>query len=278
MMRPAAALLTAALAAGTLVACGGVVPDLPSGLSVVVYQPRPDVAAGRFAIQVVNDGAEAVNLLSARLSSSGFDADVVWTGDATVLPGRAVDLRVPLPEADCSGATSASVELSADAGSPSGSSPVPLTDPYDFLPRWHAEACLGAAIAELATVTPLEVVVPADRSPAILVIGIVPTGRPGDLEIVGVRGTTLLEPADGGTAVRELPLRVDLAAPSELRVPFLPNRCDAHALAEDKVGTIIPFLVDSGAAEPARWTLVLPDGLRGALHRYYAEYCGLARP
>lgn len=268
----------AIIATGFLTACGGVVPDLPAGLSVVVYQPRPDVALGQFAIQVVNAGDADVEIIAARLTSPDFVDDVVWTGSgSTVLDGRKLDLRVPLPQIDCAATTAPRVLLSADVGSPSELSEVEVSDPYDLLPRLHAEGCVGQAIAEIATVTPREVIAPAGQEPAILVVDVAPTGRVGSVEFVAVRGTTLLQPAEDGVSTPELELRVELSAdgPTELRVPLLPNRCDAHALAEDKVGTIIPFLVDAGTAEPVRWTMILPDELKGELYAYYARFCGL---
>lgn len=265
-----------ALVLAALAGCGAPVPPAPAGLSVVVYQPRPDVAAGRFAIQVVNDGAAPVSVTEARLSSPDFDSEVAWTGDgSSVLAGRRLDLRVDVPAVRCDAETQATAFLATDGGDPVE---VPVSDPYGFLPRLHAEQCVGQAIAEVVTVTPREVVLPAGREPATLVLDLTPTGAAGAVRVVGVRGTTLLEPAgDDGVAVPELPLDVELSAtaPAELRVAFLPNRCDSHALAEDKVGTIIPFLVDRGSEEPVRWMLVLPDDLRGAFSDYYAAYCDL---
>lgn len=281
MMRLLAS-VAALVTVGAVAGCGAAVPDLPSGLSIVVYQPRPDVAAGRFALQVVNAGGSEVEIVDARLDSPDFAAEVEWAGDgSTVLAGRSVDLRVPLPEIDCAAETAPRAWLVArtEAG-PSASTEVDVADPYDLLPRLHAEQCVGQAIAEIATLTPREVVVPAGREPAVLVVDVEPTGATGSVEIVGVRGTTLVQPASDGVATDELTLDATLSAsgPAELRVPLLPNRCDAHALAEDKVGTIIPFLVDVGREDPVRWLLILPDDLRAALYGYYAAYCGLPMP
>jgi hypothetical protein len=261
-----------------LAGCGAVAPELPSGLSVVVYQPRPDVALGQFAIQVVNDGDALVEIIAAQLRSPDFADDVEWTGDgSTVLAGRKLDLRVPVPRIDCTGETAPEARLTADVGSPSEPTAVEVADPYDLLPRLHAEQCVAQAIAEIAVLTPREVIAPAGQAPAVLVIDIAPTGAAGSIEIVGVRSTTLLQPADDGVRTPVLALGVELSAtgPTELRLPLLPNRCDAHALAEDKVGTIIPFLVDAGGSEPVTWLMVLPDELKGALYAYYAAYCAL---
>jgi hypothetical protein len=278
-MRRAAAAVLAGAAVAALTGCGGLSPDLPAGLSVVVYQPRPDVALGQFALQVVNSGDADVDVIGAWLTSPDFVDDVVWTGEgSTVLAGRRLDLRVPVPEIDCSGETEPRVRLQADAGNSVTESPeVVVSDPYGLLPRLHAEQCVGEAIAEVATITAREVVVPDGRAPAILVLDVAATGVAGSVELVAVRGTTLLQPAADGVSTPELALGVELSAdgPPEIRVPFLPNRCDAHALAEDKVGTIIPFLVDAGTPEPAPWMLILPDDLKGALYDYYSDYCGL---
>mgnify|MGYP001228280368 CR=1 FL=1 len=275
-MRRGAAVVTAGLLLA-LVGCAPA-PAFPDGVSVLVYQPRPDVAAGRLAIQVANDGPTAIEVTAARLVSPGFAADVVWPGESSTLtPGRRVDLRAPVPEFDCAAEadTVAELELASPDGSVRGT--LPIDDPYDLLARMRAEQCIGVALAAIATVTPREVIVPAGREPAVLVLDVAPTGAAGSIVIAGVRSTTLLQPAADGAPVAEIPLGIELAAdgPRELRVPLLPNRCDAHALAEDKVGTIIPFLVDTGSAEPTRWMLVLPDGLKGALYGYYADYCGL---
>ncbi len=273
-----AAIVLAALAAA-LAGCAPTPPALPDGVTVLVYQPRPDVAAGRLAIQVANAGEDAVEVTAARLVSPDFADDVVWPGDtATVQPGLRLDLRAPIPGFTCTAEPHVRAELEVATAAGVATGTVDVDDPYELVPRLHAEGCVGAAIAEIATLTPREVVVPAGQEPAVLVVDVAPTGAPGTVEIVGVRGTTLLQPADAGVSTPELALGVPLDAtgPHELRVPLLPNRCDAHALAEDKVGTIIPFLVDAGTAdEPVRWLLILPDELKSALYGYYSAYCEL---
>jgi hypothetical protein len=276
--RSLAAVAIAAVVSASAAACAPATPAPPEGLSVLVYQPRPDVAAGRLAIQVSNAGDEPVEVTGARLVSPDLTEDAVWPGtSSTVRPGLRLDLRAPIPDFDCAAESDvrAVIEVSTPAGTATGEFEV--DDPYGLMPRLHAEACVGEAIAVIAAVTPREVLVPAGKEPAVLVLDVAPTGAPGSVEFVAVRGTTLLQPADDGASTPELALGAVLSAdgPAELRVPLLPNRCDAHALAEDKVGTIIPFVVDAGTAEPVRWLLVLPDELKGALYGYFAAYCDL---
>src|SRR5687767_11020641 len=110
MTRRVVAALLATLAVATLSACDPVAADeVPDGVRISVYQPRPDVAKNRIAIQVHNDGAEPVTITSAVLNSSYFAEPFVWGPDrtATVAPGYAVDLRVDIPsEAICNGSSS----------------------------------------------------------------------------------------------------------------------------------------------------------------------------
>lgn len=281
MRRGPATVAALLLLGGALTACAGTAPaptpaPPPSGLSLTVYQPRPDVAAGRFALQVVNTGNSDVVVTAATLSSPDFAADVVWTGDgSTVRAGLKLDLRVPIPRFACDRAPDLAARLTVTGSE----APIEVTvdDPFALIPRLHAEDCIGKEIAAIAALTPREVIVPDGKAPAILVIDVAPTGATGSVEIVGVRGTTLLQPADAGVSTPELALGVVLSAdgPAELRVPLLPNRCDAHALAEDKVGTIIPFLVAAEGTEPVRWMMILPDELKGALYGYFAAFCDL---
>lgn len=264
-------------AASSLAGCGGVVPDLPSGLSVVVYQPRTDIALERFAVQVVNDGDSDIEIISVRLTSPDFAEPLVWMGSSTVLAGHKLDLRVPLPQIDCADPTEPRVQLSADVGSPSELSEVAVEDPFDLLPRLHREACLTEQIAEIATLTPREVIQPDGVAPAILVIDIEPTGAPGSITLDAVGGTTLLQPSIGGHADdhAELGITIDATGPREVRIPFVPNRCDPHALMEDKVGTIIPLYVTTATTSETRWMLPVTDDQRADFYAFFTAYCGL---
>jgi len=46
---------------------------------------------------------------------------------------------------------------------------------------------------------------------------------------------------------------------SDLRIALVPNRCDAHAVAEDKRGTFIPFEVTSDAGPAGTYFVRVPD-------------------
>lgn len=274
------ALVAAAIAAGLVAAglagCGGASPDLPEGLSVVVYQPRPDVATGRFAIQVVNASDADVDVVAAVLDSPDFESAVSWGGSSTVLAGRSLDLRVDLPAIDCAAESAPVVRLQAAAASPSELTEVPLEDPYGFLDRLHAEQCVGQAVAAIASVEPRDWVDRGDGT-ALLTLAVTPTGASGSVTLDAVSGTTLLLPVgtDGARNLVPLGIPLNAAGPRVVEIRFAPNRCDAHALAEDKVGTIIPIRVSTPDAADVRWLIPLPDDLRAAVYAFYARVCGL---
>ena len=279
-LRRLAVLALVAAAAG-LTGCAAA-PQPLDGIRVVVYQPRTDIALGRLALQVVNDSARDLEVVGARLRIEDAVADAVWPGTGTtVVAGRTLDLRAPLPVFTCEEPGGAEVEVEYRDGATGGTLRLTPEDPYDLLPRLREEQCLDDRIAEIAVVTPRELRVADPSGPAVLVLDVAPTGAPGTVLVESVAGTTLLQPAPDGVAAHgAAPLGVELSAdgPRELAVPFLPNRCDAHALADDKIGTIIPFEVTLDDGTAGRWLVPSPDDIKGAFYGYYAAHCGLAIP
>ncbi len=286
LLRPLAVLAALALTislAGCAPASGTGLVEAPEGLRVSVYQPRPDVPKNRMAIQVHNDGAESLTITSAELRSSFFTDDTVWGPErtATVKPGYAVDLRVDVPaDADCSGVEP---ELTAvigwTIGDRSGTSSVTPDDPFHLLDLLHDAACLIVHVDEVAALTATSLEVPS-RLPAAaeLVITVEPTGADGAVTLDTINSTTLLNPADSaGVGVPELDLgvEIDKDGPAEVRIPVVPNRCDAHALAEDKVGTRMPLYVTAPDGSTGRLVLAADDELRMQMYAFYSSYCGL---
>ena len=73
---------------------------------------------------------------------------------------------------------------------------------------------------------------------------------------------------------------LDAGAPATTQVlSVVPTRCDPHALAEDKVGTLFGVRVrGSGLAEDAGYYLPLTREQRSALFAFFGTHCGLSRP
>ena len=96
------------LATAGCASAGETIQDPPDGLTISVYQPRPDIPKNRIAIEVHNDGDEPVTITAATLESNYFAEGFVWGPGrtATIAPGYAVDLRVDIPAvASCDAVT-----------------------------------------------------------------------------------------------------------------------------------------------------------------------------
>lgn len=278
-MRTFAAVLLAALLAGCTQTTGSFAP-VPDGVSISVYQPRPDVAKNRVAITVHNDGDQPITVTEATLSSSYFSESASWDGKATVPSGYAIDLRIDIPAADC---TDREVEHGVSffwtVGDESGDSLVEPDDPFGILDLLHDAACLIEEVDTVTVLTATSLTAPASYpAPADLLITSAPTGETGTVTVDAIQSTTLLNPAGpDGVGVAQLPLGVEVGdgLPLEVHVPIVPNRCDAHALAEDKVGTRMPLQVTSPLGNSGRYVLAASDELRAQMYAFYSAYCGL---
>lgn len=268
-------LAIAALAA--VLALAGCAPEPPADVTVSVYQPRTDVAANRIAIQVHNGGGDPVELRSARLTAPVFADAAEWTDDsATVLAGRAIDLRVDIPELRCGDPadTPALVSLEFANGAVAEHE---VDDPYGLLDRFAADACVVAAVERIADLGPAWIDARGGAQPADFVLPVRTTGEDGSFTIVAALSTTLLQPAVDGTGVREAPVgaTIEHGGPAEVRIPLVPNRCDPHALAEDKVGTRIPLVIRADGIEHGTYIVPADETLRSAMYAFFSEYCGL---
>jgi hypothetical protein len=280
-----AVLLALAAMALCLTACDPApANEVPDGVRISVYQPRPDVPKNRIAIEVHNDGTEPVTVTAAELNSSYFADPFSWgPRTATVAPGYAVDLRVDIPlEAECGGDAPAThtVVFHWSRGDESGVGRVTPEDPFQVLDLLHDAACLVEKVGDVATLTARTLTAPASLpAPADLLISVFPPpSSQGSFTIDTVHSTTLLNPAGpDGIGVAELPLGIEVSAdgPGEVHIPIVPNRCDAHALAEDKIGTRIPLYVTAPDGTSGRLVLDAGDELRAQMYAFYSSYCGL---
>ena len=262
---------------------GGGMQDPPDGVSISVYQPRPDIPKNRIAIEVHNDGDEPVTITAATLESNFFAEGFVWGPGrtATIAPGYAVDLRVDIPAVASCDAVTADNAVSFDwtVGDTSGSSVMTPDDGFHMLDRLHDEGCLVVGVDAIAQLTAVSLTAPAAQpAPAELLISVEPTGADGTVTIETISSTTLLNPAGpDGIGVNQLPLGIEVNAggPREIRVPIVPNRCDPHALAEDKIGTRMPLYVTLPDGTEGRYVLAASDELRGQMYAFFSAYCGL---
>lgn len=283
-MRRVTALAAAIVAAVTVLA--GCTPETdaapPDGLRVAVYQPRTDIALDRIALEMRNDSGEEVTIVSAQLESSFFTGPLVWQPDRdVVMPrGRKVDLRVDLGEADCSSRDGVQrVRLGYRIGE--GPETEVVLEPelrFGSLEAIHTAACLRERVIAVATITSAGMISSGmPGAPATLLLQIEPTGADGEVTIDSVASTTLLLPTADGTGEQEVPLdvTVDADGPTSIEIPMVTNRCDVHALAEDKVGTLIPLTVTTPDGTTGRLVLPASDDFRSQVYAFFTSSCGL---
>ncbi|SDO47766.1 hypothetical protein SAMN04487848_1085 [Microbacterium sp. ru370.1] len=235
-------------------------------------QQRGDIAVDRVQLRVTNTSAASTTITAASFSSPVLDGSADWDAGrpTTLAPGRTVDLPVFLPAIRCTDAPEApEATLTADGARTT----VPLSDDLDVLQRASATACDRAELASVVQVTAAEAVAAPDRSITLRLAVEPARNGEGTADLVALRGTVLLRFAAGS----EAPLDVRVAAgdaPSVVEVAVVPQRCDAHAIAEDKVGTLFDLVARVDGRE-----VVVPlersKDVADALLVLTAQVCGL---
>jgi hypothetical protein len=274
-------------------------------ITVSVHQSRSNVAARQLSIAVTNDGELPIEITAAQFVSDQFVSAALWPKDSTTIrPGVTADLPVSLPDANCS-ATDPSpvVELTyrpvADRdGSGEGSGEAaeggeePLRvalepdDPLGQLEPLFITDCLQDSAAQIATITATTAPRISDgggRLVAELDLTVTPAGGRGSLTVRAAHGTTLFSEPDPTTNAPVDRRVVDVAVAGDapqsiLTLSLVPSRCDPHAVAEDKLGTVFPLEVSvAGDSDPARTgvlTVPASDDVRASLYEFVDRSCG----
>jgi hypothetical protein len=284
LIRSLALAAALATAGGAFVACSSSTESLPppDGLTVSIKQGRLDVVAGRLVVRFENTGDVPVTITGFDVRTPTFARQLERSEPVSLDARDAVDVRLDLPASDCAaepGKVLVALEHRSAAGS--GSGELVADDPFDTVARVNAADCLAESVAEVAAIVMPEHLrstgTGAERR-AFIDVEILPEASgETSMRIERVYGTTLLN-AEGGI---DWTLGTDVAAgdpPFTLSLPVRPARCDAHAIADDKRGTILPFEVSASDGRSGRLDVPAPDGLKAELYAYYGERCGLEVP
>ncbi|CAN5322617.1 hypothetical protein BH11ACT3_BH11ACT3_03830 [soil metagenome] len=279
-----AAITTVAALALLLSACAGTTSTpLPAGVSVTVYQARSDVDAGKYAIRVTNDTDAAITITKAVFDSAAYTETMAWKNATARVPaGGAVDLRILAVPAVCTRDDRPDVvDLGFTlADGRTGTAEVEPGDPYNQFPKLPDQDCLAQNLD--ATVAIASARIDSDGivgSPGRLVLSLTPSGDDSHAATLDtVRSTILISLLDAdGVASDALPQNLTLSGtgePSELGFAITPaGRCDPHAVAEDKVGTLFPIEVTVDGVS-GRIRLPASQQLRGQVYAFVESYCG----
>ena len=250
-------------------------------ITVEVNQSRDQYGKQAILLQLTNTTDTILTVTEARLRSTLFEAEISWepSGGSLELPPRqpkSVPAALPAAACDTSGGTpaelNATINYSMPGKDPVGASTSP-TDPFGVLSRNAGEQCIAteaAAVATIALDPGLEVA--ADGRTAVVRLIITPA-TPGtdaqSLTIEAIDETTLLAQSPAAPWPRNAAVG---AAKQELPLTIRPARCDPHAVAEDKVGTLLPLRVAIGERKGVL-KIAAPNDLRGRIYDFVTAAC-----
>lgn len=254
-------------------------PPIPDGVSVSVIQQRGDIAPGRVQLRITNGSAETLTITGATLTWAALSEPADWAAPRTetIGPGRVIDLPVRLPALRCTSVgDTASATLAVETLGGGGSANIAAEDPLGILPRLTAAQCDREALEAVARIE-ATAVSPRTDGAADLTLSVTPaTLGEGRIELVALRGTPLLHFSEGEEATLDATVVAD-DVPSTITVAVTPRRCDPHAIAEDKVGTLFDLVARVDGREVVV-SLPRPQSVADALLEYTAAACGLTPP
>ncbi|MEA5454450.1 hypothetical protein SPF06_06925 [Sinomonas sp. JGH33] len=248
-------------------------PSPTAPIAVVVDQFRDGYASETVVLQLDDVAAGAITVTRAELVDPRFEDGAAWAGSTDLSPGYPISLPAATTAPRCG---------TPDDGDPSvrvtfadgGAIVVPATDPHRVLPRIHSEKCFAIRVADSARLRlddGLAETGPA-RTATLELFADRPTGHgPSEnLELVSVSNTTLLDEDPAAP----WPQNVHIAAGgAPIPLTVRPARCDPHAVAEDKVGTLIPLTIRVG---DTTGVVKVPasNALKTKIYAFVARACG----
>jgi hypothetical protein len=264
-------------------------------LAAMVNQFRDNYGNQIIEIQLTNNSKDTVTVQSAGVASPLFAAGIAWHGspDGVELPpGQGKSLPARLTAANCGSGTARDGSRSPGTDTPlpvvkvtlvPGPAPgtaqrnVPATDPFGVLARNNSEQCLARDVrAVAAIVLGPDLNVSADGERAVLHLFIrasVPKSSRAatSLVIERIETTTLLAEDPAGPWPRDLTVKAG-GPVLNLELGIRPARCDPHAVAEDKVGTLLPLRVAVGA-RTGLVKVAAGTALRGKIYDFVTAAC-----
>ena len=278
------ALLLGATILGGIAGCATpAATELPDDISVSVYQSRSDASAGLIDVRIVNGSSDPLVLIEARLETTQYAEPATWSRGTTLRAGATVDLRLELPTPVCPTPTDAEPLVTLAFETPDGREGMArfvADDPIGTLTKLSEQDCIAFEVGRVAVVEPASTLewAPGEGEPALLDITVTPTGSAGTLEIMRANQTVLLALADeAGGVVTSAPLDIRVtagSAPAVLPLRLVPNRCDPHAVAEDKRGTFFPLEVRTSGGANGVLYVPVSDEVRGQIYEFVGDYCG----
>jgi hypothetical protein len=251
-----------------LAGCGsGDEPDdaragLPDGVTVSLDQARSDMATRRVLARVQNDGTDPLVVRELQVRLPRWDGAGRYAGPATVPPGGALNLAVDAPAAACGQGVDARVRLVLDGETVDGRA----SDRFGAIARLLDRDCADALLQVDAG--------PPRAVGREIVLPLTLRATDEDVTVGSVGGTVLLDLAPGEDGRLDRRLGAGDSWTRELHLA--PARCDAHVVAEDKVGTLLPLQVTTRHG-PVTTFLRPTAAVKGSLLDLVVRLCGIGQ-
>lgn len=252
-------------------------------ISVEVNQSRDQYGKQAVQILLTNTTATPLTVSGTRLDTPLFDGAIAWDptdGGLVLPPQQPKSVAAQLPAAACGASGSAAEPLKAavnyaEPGEEAHEAVVDATDPYGVLTRNAGELCLAAEAAGVAhfALDPGLDVAPDGRT-AVVRLVIQPAATVGphqEMALHNIEETTLLAESPTDPWPRDLTVMAGTAK-QEIALGIRPARCDPHAVAEDKVGTLLPLRVRVGERE-GQVKIAASEQLRGRMYDFVTTAC-----
>lgn len=261
--------------------CGGAGDEpsrtsMPEGLTAYVDQGRLFRMTRTAYVRLVNEPERFVTVTRAEVRSDRFD-EVVWTGEKTFQ--NEADLPFEMPRGRCGTGSDAEVTLTyrLDDG-PWRVSTTTARDRYGAIGLFLDRDCAEQTLIEAADVELGEPRVVGSGRGSVweLPVTMTPTGVRDDVAFGGFDDTVLFRQVAGSPSLERIEPIPLTGGAVRVVLRLAPTRCDPHALAEDKVGTLVGVrVIAADLADGSAYFLPIGDQRRAHLRGFFASHCGL---
>lgn len=272
------AVVVGLLVGASLSACGASEPEevaWPDGLTALLDQTRLQRNTGDAFVRLVNDTGTPIEVSQVEVGSDRFEA--TWSGEEAV--DRETDFDFAMPRGKCGGGGDAEVTITWRTSGEQGewrTSTGEAEDRYANIDRLLDRGCAERTMSEAAEITFGEPRVEGvgRQSVFVLPVTFTPTGERPEVTFAGWEGTVLFQMAPGAPTFPRFTPRPMTGEAATLEMRVVPARCDPHALADDKVGSLFRVHVGGpGLPEQAAYFLRLDKGQKTALYDFLPGYC-----
>ena len=280
---------SAALGAMALLALAGceatngprpVEAPMPDGVVMHVDQSRIERKGREAYVRIDNGADQEMTVVGMRLTSPRLP-DITWKGREVVGVTYQGDVEIDLPRGRCGTEVDATVTLRYHLGDgPLTVSTGPADDIYGAIGLIADRDCAETTLTTAADVTVGQPTVDGEGLDSVLrlPVTLAPTGRSTEVEFAGFESTVLFRQTADSPADVSVPLGASDPATTQV-LSVIPTRCDPHALAEDKVGTLFGVRVrGTRLGEDAGYYLPLTRKQRSAFLAFFGTHCGFSRP